>query len=139
MHPAETGLLIPSLVVIGVSVALLPHCPLPIFSTTSQQIPRRSFTPGPSLASATPISVRLFDTRVNICYRIVNPWDVVPHLPPVLALYEHEGSSLHIDSGLTFDVVHNHLLITGLRTRHRRLERAPSGPRRPTHGKDSLI
>jgi hypothetical protein len=35
------------------------------------------------------------------------------HLPPVLALYEHEGSSLHIDSGLTFDVVHNHLLITG--------------------------
>jgi len=60
-----------------------------------------------------PDFVRLFDTRVNIGYRIVNLWDVVPHLPPVLALYEHEGSSLHIDSGLTFDIVHNHLLITG--------------------------
>jgi triacylglycerol lipase len=57
--------------------------------------------------------VHFFDTRVNICYRIVNLWDVVPHLPPPLALYEHEGSSLHVDSGLTFDVVYNHVLITG--------------------------
>jgi hypothetical protein len=57
--------------------------------------------------------VRLFDTRVNICYRIANLWDIVPHVPPVLALYEHEGSHLHIDSGLTFDIVRNHLLITG--------------------------
>jgi hypothetical protein len=65
--------------------------------------------PGPSLASATPIS----SSRANICYRIVNLWGVVPHLPPVLALYEQEGSSLPIDSGLTFDIVHNHLLITG--------------------------
>jgi hypothetical protein len=57
--------------------------------------------------------VQFFDTRVNICYRIVNLWDVVPHLPPPLALYEHEGSSLHIDSGFTLDIVHNHVLITG--------------------------
>lgn len=60
-----------------------------------------------------PDYVRLFDTRVNICYRIVNLWDVVPHLPPVLALYEHEGSSLHIDSGFSLDIVRNHVLITG--------------------------
>ena len=60
-----------------------------------------------------PDFVRYFDFRVNICYRIVNIWDVVPHLPPVLALYEHEGSSLHIDSGFTLDIVHNHVLITG--------------------------
>jgi hypothetical protein len=60
-----------------------------------------------------PDYVRFFDSRVNICYRIVNIWDVVPHLPPVLALYEHEGSSLHIDSGLHFDIVENHVLITG--------------------------
>ena len=57
--------------------------------------------------------VRFFDSRVNVCYRIVNIWDVVPHLPPILALYEHEGSSLHIDSGFTLDIVHNHVLITG--------------------------
>jgi len=60
-----------------------------------------------------PDFVHFFDTRVNICYRIVNLWDVVPHLPPPLALYEHEGSSLHIDSGFTLDIVHNHVLITG--------------------------
>lgn len=60
-----------------------------------------------------PDFVTFFDTRVNICYRIVNLWDVVPHLPPPLALYEHEGCSLHIDSGFTLDVVHNHVLITG--------------------------
>jgi triacylglycerol lipase len=57
--------------------------------------------------------VQLFDTRVNICYRIVNLWDVVPHLPPLLALYEHEGNSLHIDSGFSSDIVHNHVLVTG--------------------------
>jgi hypothetical protein len=71
------------------------------------------FTPGPSRASANPIFVRYFDIRVNICYRIVNTWGVVPHLPPVLARYEHEGSPLHIDSGFTLDLVHNHVLITG--------------------------
>lgn len=60
-----------------------------------------------------PDFVRFFDSRLNICYRIVNIWDVVPQLPPVLALYEHEGSSLHIDSGLHFDIVENHVLITG--------------------------
>ena len=60
-----------------------------------------------------PDYVRFFDSRLNVCYRIVNIWDVVPHLPPVLALYEHEGSSLHIDSGFTLDIVRNHVLITG--------------------------
>jgi hypothetical protein len=60
-----------------------------------------------------PDYVRFFDTRVNICYRVVNLWDVVPHLPPVLALYEHEGSALHIDSGFSLDIVRNHVLITG--------------------------
>ena len=60
-----------------------------------------------------PDYVRLFDARLNVCYRIVNLWDVVPHLPPVLALYEHEGSGLHIDSGFAPDIVHNHALVTG--------------------------
>lgn len=57
--------------------------------------------------------VSFFDTHVNVCYRIVNVWDVVPHLPPDLAGYEHEGSGVTIDSGFSLDVVHNHVLATG--------------------------
>jgi len=57
--------------------------------------------------------VSFFNTHVNVCYRIVNVWDVVPHLPPDLAGYEHEGSGVTIDSGFSLDVVHNHVLDTG--------------------------
>src|SRR5215467_13673120 len=57
--------------------------------------------------------VTFYNTHVNVCYRIVNVWDVVPHLPPDLADYEHEGSELSIDSGFSFDVVRNHVLATG--------------------------
>lgn len=57
--------------------------------------------------------VTFFNTHVNICYRIVNVWDVVPHLPPDIAAYEHEGSQVTIDSGFSLDVVHNHALSTG--------------------------
>ncbi len=57
--------------------------------------------------------VSFFNTHVNVCYRIVNVWDVVPHLPPDLAGYEHEGNSVTIDSGFSLDVVHNHVLATG--------------------------
>jgi triacylglycerol lipase len=57
--------------------------------------------------------VTFFNTHVNVCYRIVNVWDVVPHLPPDLAGYEHEGSGVTIDSGFSLDVVHNHVLATG--------------------------
>jgi hypothetical protein len=56
---------------------------------------------------------KFYDARVNICYRIVNLWDVVPHLPPELAAYEHEGIQVTIDSGFSFDVAHNHMLKTG--------------------------
>jgi hypothetical protein len=57
--------------------------------------------------------VDLFDTHVNVCYRIVNVWDVVPHFPPVLAGYRHEGNELSIDSGFSLDVVKNHVLVSG--------------------------
>jgi hypothetical protein len=57
--------------------------------------------------------VTFYNTHVNVCYRIVNVWDVVPHLPPDIAEYEHEGSELTIDSGFSLDVVHNHVLATG--------------------------
>lgn len=57
--------------------------------------------------------VTFYNTHINVCYRIVNVWDVVPHLPPDIAEYEHEGNELAIDSGFSFDVVHNHVLATG--------------------------
>ena len=57
--------------------------------------------------------VTFFNTHVNVCYRIVNVWDVVPHLPPDLAGYEHEGNGVTIDSGFSLDIVHNHVLATG--------------------------
>jgi len=57
--------------------------------------------------------VTFYNTHINVCYRIVNVWDVVPHLPPDIAEYEHEGSEVTIDSGFSLDVVHNHVLATG--------------------------
>jgi hypothetical protein len=58
--------------------------------------------------------VSFFNTHVNVCYRIVNQWDVVPHLPPDLAEYQHEGNDLTIDSGFfPPDVVRYHELATG--------------------------
>lgn len=46
-------------------------------------------------------------------WRIVNVWDVVPHVPPALAGYVHVGKQLTIDSGFSFDVARNHELATG--------------------------
>ena len=58
--------------------------------------------------------VSFLNTHVNVCYRIANQWDVVPHVPGVLAGYEHEGDQLTIDSGfLPPDVVRYHELATG--------------------------
>ena len=58
--------------------------------------------------------VSFFNTHVNVCYRIVNQWDVVPHVPPDLAEYQHEGNELTIDSGFfPPDVVRYHELATG--------------------------
>ncbi len=54
-----------------------------------------------------------FNSVIDVCYRITNFWDVVPNLPPLLALYEHEGQELVIDSGFSLDVAHNHVLATG--------------------------
>jgi Lipase (class 3) len=57
--------------------------------------------------------VTFYNTHVNVCYRLANVWDVVPHLPPDIAGYEHEGNQVTIDSGFSLDVVHNHVLATG--------------------------
>ncbi|HZR65442.1 MAG TPA: lipase family protein [Terriglobales bacterium] len=57
--------------------------------------------------------ITFYNTHINICYRVVNVWDVVPHLPPDIAGYGHEGNQVTIDSGFSLDVVHNHVLATG--------------------------
>jgi len=58
--------------------------------------------------------VSFFNTHVNVCYRIVNQWDLVPHLPPDLAEYQHEGNELTVDSGFfPPDVVRYHVLASG--------------------------
>lgn len=54
-----------------------------------------------------------YNQHVNVCYRITNVWDIVPHLPPVLADYEHEGNGVTINSGFSLDIVRNHVLVTG--------------------------
>jgi len=59
---------------------------------------------------------RAFQTYFNSktgCWRIVNIWDVVPHVPPALADYVHVGEQLTIDSGFSLDVAKNHVLATG--------------------------
>lgn len=55
----------------------------------------------------------LFNSAVNLCWRVVNVWDIVPRVPPILAGYVHVGNELDIDSGFSFDVAHNHHLDTG--------------------------
>ena len=54
-----------------------------------------------------------YNATVPVCYRVNNVWDVIPHLPPVLALYEHEGRQLDIDSGFSLDLATNHEIFTG--------------------------
>jgi triacylglycerol lipase len=71
--------------------------------------------------------VSFFSTHVNICYRIVKVWDVVPHLPPLLAVYQHEGNGVTIDSGFSLDMVRNHLLTTWLYSRDGGMESVTSG------------
>ncbi len=56
-----------------------------------------------------------FDGRINVAWRVVNVWDVVPHVPPLLAGYVHVGQQLTIDSGFHADIAANHVLKTGYR------------------------
>jgi triacylglycerol lipase len=46
---------------------------------------------------------RNFNAQIPGCFRIVNNWDIVPHLPPPLALFEHVGVAARLDCGFTLD------------------------------------
>jgi triacylglycerol lipase len=44
-----------------------------------------------------------FDVDIDVCFRVVNQWDLVPHVPPTLALFEHAGLAVRVDGGFTLD------------------------------------
>ncbi len=45
----------------------------------------------------------IFDVQIDVCFRVVNTWDIVPCLPPPLALFEHVGLAVHVDGGFTMN------------------------------------
>jgi triacylglycerol lipase len=51
-----------------------------------------------------------FNQTIPICFRIVNLWDIVPNLPPPMALYQHVGDGVNIDGGFTLNLVQAHSL-----------------------------
>ena len=57
--------------------------------------------------------VTFFNGRINVAWRTVNVWDVVPHVPPTLAGYTHVGQQLTIDSGFHIDIASNHVISSG--------------------------
>ena len=51
-----------------------------------------------------------YDTLVPETYRIVNKWDIVPHLPSLLEGFKHVGHGVQVDGGSTVDVHAAHSL-----------------------------
>ena len=52
----------------------------------------------------------LFDVQIDTCFRVVNAWDIVPHLPPPLASFEHVGAAVRVNGGFTLDELKAHSL-----------------------------
>ena len=50
----------------------------------------------------------IFDVQIDTCFRVVNAWDIVPHLPPPLALFEHVGKAVRVNGGFTLDELTAH-------------------------------
>ncbi len=51
-----------------------------------------------------------FDAQISTCFRVVNAWDIVPQLPPPLALFEHVGVAVRINGGFTLNELTAHSL-----------------------------
>jgi predicted lipase len=51
-----------------------------------------------------------FDATIPTCIRIVNRWDIVPHLPPSVTAYRHVGTGVEVDGGFTLDLARAHSL-----------------------------
>jgi triacylglycerol lipase len=53
--------------------------------------------------------VNAFDAQIDVCFRIVNVWDLVPNVPPPL-IFEHVGLAVTIDGGFTLNELQAHSL-----------------------------
>jgi hypothetical protein len=51
----------------------------------------------------------VFDVQIDICFRVVNMWDLVPNVPPPL-IFEHVGIAVTIDGGFTLNELQAHSL-----------------------------
>jgi triacylglycerol lipase len=51
----------------------------------------------------------VFDVQIDVCFRVVNIWDLVPHIPPA-PVFEHVGMAVTIDGGFTLDELQAHSL-----------------------------
>jgi predicted lipase len=67
-----------------------------------------------------------FDKLVKACFRVVNRWDIVPQLPPVVALYRHVGVEVQVDGGFTLDLAKAHSLELSYRPGLERLTTRPA-------------
>jgi predicted lipase len=56
-----------------------------------------------------------FDTQLPTWWRISNKWDIVPHVPSLLAGYVHVGTEININAGFTNDLHLAHGLETACR------------------------
>jgi triacylglycerol lipase len=52
-----------------------------------------------------------FDKAIPACYRMVNHWDIVPHLPPAVMQFQHVGTAVGLDGGFTLDLARAHSLL----------------------------
>jgi triacylglycerol lipase len=71
---------------------------------------------------------RAFDVEIDACFRVVNQWDIVPQLPPPLALFEHVGAAVRLDGGFTLDELVAHSMEKSYGPGLTKLLPPPGGP-----------
>ena len=66
---------------------------------------------GPDGGGVASVFAEKFDQTIPACYRMVNRWDIVPHLPPAVMQFQHVGTAVGLDGGFTMDLVRAHSLL----------------------------
>lgn len=73
----------------------------------------------------------VFDMEIDTCFRVVNLWDIVPQVPPPLALFEHVGVAVKVDGGFTLDELVAHSLERSYGPGLEKLQSQPGGESKP--------
>jgi hypothetical protein len=73
----------------------------------------------------------VFDVEIDTCFRVVNLWDIVPQVPPSLALFEHVGLAVKVDGGFTVDELVAHSLERSYGPGLEKLQPQPGGQAKP--------